>query len=73
MESFRYCRYPLIPWIFVMAAGYCFGRVIDLESEQRRRALVPAGRRADRRLRGAALVQSVRRYEPMGEPGRARF
>jgi uncharacterized membrane protein len=35
--------YPLIPWIFVMAAGYCFGRVMDLESEPRRRLLFQLG------------------------------
>ena len=35
--------YPLIPWIFVMAAGYCFGRVMDLESEPRRRLLFRLG------------------------------
>jgi uncharacterized membrane protein len=35
--------YPLIPWIFVMAAGYCFGRVLDLESERRRRLLLQLG------------------------------
>jgi uncharacterized membrane protein len=31
--------YPLIPWVFVMSAGYCFGRVMDLESDERRRLL----------------------------------
>jgi uncharacterized membrane protein len=36
-------NYPLIPWIFVMAAGYCFGRLMDLESEQRRRLLLKLG------------------------------
>jgi uncharacterized membrane protein len=35
--------YPLIPWIFVMAAGYCFGRVLDLESRQRRTLLLRLG------------------------------
>jgi uncharacterized membrane protein len=36
-------NYSLIPWIFVMAAGYCFGRVMDLESERRRRLLFRLG------------------------------
>ena len=35
--------YPLIPWVFVMAAGYCFGRVIELESSQRRSLLLRLG------------------------------
>jgi uncharacterized membrane protein len=39
--------YPLVPWIGVMAAGYAFGRVYDLDAAQRRRALA---------LTGAALV-----------------
>lgn len=28
--------YPLIPWIAVMAAGFCFGRVVALDAPQRR-------------------------------------
>ena len=43
--------YPLIPWIFVMAAGYCFGRVMDLDSQERRRFLL--------RLGGALIVGFV--------------
>jgi uncharacterized membrane protein len=31
--------YPLIPWIGVMAAGYCFGRVWDLTPDARRQLL----------------------------------
>ena len=35
--------YPLIPWIAVMAAGYCFGRITDLTPEHRRRILFRLG------------------------------
>ncbi len=35
--------YPLIPWIGVMAAGYCFGRVFTMEAAQRRKLLIRMG------------------------------
>jgi uncharacterized membrane protein len=35
--------YPLIPWIGVMAAGFCFARVYRLPAERRRRLLVRLG------------------------------
>ena len=35
--------YPLIPWIFVMSAGYCFGRVFLWPSERRRHFLLRLG------------------------------
>jgi uncharacterized membrane protein len=35
--------YPLVPWIGVMSAGYCFGRVIDLDARTRRRVLWQMG------------------------------
>lgn len=35
--------YPLIPWIGVMAAGYCLGRVFLFEAERRQRLLVRLG------------------------------
>jgi uncharacterized membrane protein len=38
-----FVAYPLIPWIGVMAAGYCFGRVYRLPSERRSRVLLRLG------------------------------
>jgi uncharacterized membrane protein len=35
--------YPLIPWIGVMSAGYCLGRVFDLAPEVRQRVLFQLG------------------------------
>jgi uncharacterized membrane protein len=35
--------YPLIPWIGVMSAGYCFGKVFDLDADHRRRLLLQLG------------------------------
>ena len=35
--------YPLVPWIFVMALGFCFGRVYRLPAERRRRLLIRLG------------------------------
>jgi uncharacterized membrane protein len=35
--------YPLVPWIGVMAAGFCFGRIYELEVERRRQLLVRLG------------------------------
>jgi uncharacterized membrane protein len=35
--------YPLVPWIGVMAAGYTFGRIYDLDPARRHRLLVRAG------------------------------
>lgn len=35
--------YPLVPWFAVMAAGYCFGRVMAFETERRRRWLLLIG------------------------------
>lgn len=35
--------YPLIPWIGVMSAGFCFGRVLDLDLDRRRRRLFGLG------------------------------
>jgi len=35
--------YPLVPWIAVMAAGYCMGPVMLMDSERRRRILIRLG------------------------------
>jgi uncharacterized membrane protein len=35
--------YPLIPWFAVMAAGFCFGRIMLLAPEDRRRWMVRLG------------------------------
>lgn len=35
--------YPLVPWVAVMAAGYCFGQVFYWEPERRQRFLVRLG------------------------------
>ncbi len=35
--------YPLIPWIAVMAAGFCFGPVLGLQPRQRRACMVGLG------------------------------
>ncbi len=35
--------YPLVPWIGVMAAGFCFGRVYRLPPERRRTVLLRLG------------------------------
>lgn len=35
--------YPVLPWIGVMGAGFCFGRVFRLDAEERRRTLRVTG------------------------------
>jgi uncharacterized membrane protein len=35
--------YPLIPWIGVMSAGFCFGRVFDLDPLKRRAVMLQLG------------------------------
>jgi hypothetical protein len=47
--------YPLIPWIGVMSAGFCFGRVYDLEPQKRNRLTLGRKLREDHRA-GVAIV-----------------
>ncbi len=54
--------YPLIPWVGVMAAGYAFGRVYELEPARRRSLLLSLG--AD--LCGAFVL--VRLLNAYGDP-----
>ena len=35
--------YPLIPWIGVMSAGFCFGRLFDLDPDKRRTVMLQLG------------------------------
>ena len=38
-----FVAYPLVPWIGVMAAGFCFGRIYRIPAERRRRLLLTIG------------------------------
>jgi uncharacterized membrane protein len=38
-----FALYPLIPWVAVMAAGYCFGSVMQMEESRRRPLLLRLG------------------------------
>jgi uncharacterized membrane protein len=38
-----FVAYPLVPWIGVMAAGFCFGRIYLVAAERRRRLLLAIG------------------------------
>jgi uncharacterized membrane protein len=35
--------YPLVPWVAVMALGFCFGRVLELPAEERQRIMLRLG------------------------------
>jgi uncharacterized membrane protein len=56
--------YPLIPWIGVMAAGYAFGALYQLEAERRRRILFRLGAAL---LAGFILIRGINIY---GDPNR---
>lgn len=54
--------YPLIPWIGVMAAGYAFGSLYQLDAERRRRWLLRMG------LTATALFILIRAINVYGDP-----
>jgi len=41
--SYAFVLYPLIPWIGVMALGFCAGALFELEAQRRRSILLGAG------------------------------
>ncbi len=56
--------YPLIPWVAVLAAGYCFGVVYQWEPERRQRMLLKLGAVS---LVGFVLLRAINIY---GDPSR---
>ena len=63
--------YPLVPWIGVMAAGYCFGRVYRLSPERRRRLLLQLGlamTAAFLVIRGLNMYGDPRPWSVQGRP-----
>jgi uncharacterized membrane protein len=56
--------YPVLPWIGVMAGGYCLGTVFDWDSDRRRRFLVRLG------LALSAAFIVVRAINIYGDPFR---
>jgi len=57
-----FVHYPLIPWVFVMALGYCAGELYQLSAQQRQRALLISGLSA---LMLFALLRTTNLY---GDP-----
>jgi len=56
--------YPLIPWVGVMAAGYAFGTLYQLDAQRRRRLLLIIGGTA------TALFVLLRAINVYGDPDR---
>ena len=61
-ERWVLVAYPLVPWIGVMAAGYAFGRLYELDAQRRRRLLVIIGGVA------TALFIILRAINSYGDP-----
>ncbi len=57
-----FVAYPLVPWIAVMSAGFCFGEIYKMESDTRRRAMVRIG------LALTALFFVLRAINRYGDP-----
>ena len=54
--------YPLMPWIGVMAAGYAFGRILQLPIERRKPACLMIGSAA------SVLFVVLRTFNNYGDP-----
>ena len=54
--------YPVLPWLAVMAAGYCCGRLYRLEADRRRRILIGMGAAA------IAAFVGIRALNGYGDP-----
>jgi uncharacterized membrane protein len=64
--------YPLIPWIGVMALGFCFGPILLLEPKTRQRRMLQIGL-ALTRFPAAPLAQHLWRSPAVGAAAVARF
>jgi uncharacterized membrane protein len=60
--AFGFVHYPLLPWVFVLALGYCAGSLYELPAETRRRLLLRAG------LAALALFALIRGLNVYGDP-----
>jgi uncharacterized membrane protein len=56
--------YPILPWIGVVALGYCLGQVFSWDTDRRRRFLTRAG------IAISAMFLLVRAVNIYGDPGR---
>ncbi len=63
-KTYGLALYPLIPWVGVLAAGYCFGAIYQWEAGRRRHFLLKLGAAL---LLGFVLLRSINVY---GDPSR---